>query len=118
MRRALIWPALIVAGAAAAVASMAGSPGTVERQFVVFGFALLCPGLAFVRLLGLRDFWATLTLGVAVSLVLDSLVAEVMVLARLWSPFWGLMLLAGLSAAGAALQVLQAWQAAGHPRRL
>jgi hypothetical protein len=79
------------------------------RPFVVMGFVLVCPGLAFVRLLGLKDRMTELTLSLALSLALGTIVAEVMIVfARLLSPVGGLMVLIGISLDGVALQLIAA----------
>jgi len=72
---------------------------------LVFCFLLVFPGIALGPLLGVDNRWTELTLGVAASLALDTLVAETMVLAKLWSPPAGLAILSAVSLAGVATQL-------------
>ncbi len=80
--------------------------GTPVRPIVTLWFLLICPGMAFVRLLRLEDRLAEVTLAIAVSIALDTVVAAGMVYAKVWSPVLGLLVLAGLTLVGTALQVL------------
>jgi len=75
------------------------------RVAIVFWFMLVCPGMAFVRLLHLRGPIVELTLAIALSIALDTIVAESMVLAKRWSPQWGLVALAVLCGVGAVIQI-------------
>ena len=105
MSAARLWPSAVALSIAAAVA--AGGLPTPARAAVVFVFLLVCPGMAFVPLLGVRRWETALALVVATSLVLDTLVAEGMLLAKLWNPAAGLAILGALSLAGAAAQVVR-----------
>lgn len=75
------------------------------RVAIVFWFMLVCPGMAFVRLLHLRGLLMELTLAIGLSIALDTIVAEGMVLAKRWSPEGGLVALAVLCAVGAVIQI-------------
>jgi len=75
------------------------------RVAIVFWFMLVCPGMAFVRLLHLRGHLVEFTLAIGLSLALDTIVAEGMVLAKRWSPEWGLVALAVLCVVGAVIQI-------------
>jgi nucleoside recognition membrane protein YjiH len=79
--------------------------GAPVRPALVLWFFLICPGMAVVRLLGLKDHLTELTLAVALSIALDLIVAETMVLSNLWSPGGALWTLVGVSIFGAALQL-------------
>jgi hypothetical protein len=87
---------------------MTGAIGAPMRPVIAFWFLLICPGMAFIRLLHLQGWITELTLAIALSLTLDTLVAETMVLNHLWSPQKGLFGLICLSLAGAALQLIEA----------
>ena len=100
----LLPPAVALSIAAAVVAGGLPSPA---RAVVVFVFLLLGPGMAFVPLLHVRSWATAIALVVATSLVLDTLVAEAMLLAKLWSPTAGLAIIGALSLVGAALQVVR-----------
>ncbi len=103
-------PAAPLAAAALAAATVlafaAGGAGT-GRTLLVLAFVLLAPGLGLVPLLGLRDRWAELTLALALSAALTTLVAGLLLAAGAWSPVRALVLLVDLTLLGAALQLLR-----------
>ncbi len=104
---AVVWPVALTAsaiGVAFLTFVQAESP---MRAAVAFWFLLACPGMAFVRVLGVKDALAEWTLAIALSLVLDTLVAEAMLFAGVWSPAWGLGALIGMTGGGIALQLSQ-----------
>jgi hypothetical protein len=76
------------------------------RAPIVLAFVLVCPGLALVRVLGIRALTAQLSLGVALSLALDVLVPAGLLYAGVWSPSAALLILVGLTVAVAAFDVL------------
>jgi uncharacterized membrane protein len=99
------WPTLILISALAVGLLTMTSIASPLRPMLALWFLLVCPGMAFVRLLHLRDSLAEWTLAVALSFALDALVVEIMLYSGLWSPKWGLAVLIGLSMAGAILQI-------------
>ena len=70
------------------------------RVTLVFAFMLVCPGMAYIRLLRLRDPLVELVLAVALSLALDTLVAMVLLYVGPWSPANGLLGLISISLIG------------------
>ena len=74
------------------------------RYLVVVPFVLVCPGLAWARLLRIGDAADTLGVGIALSIALVTLVAQAMALASWWSPGVGYLVLAALTGAGLALE--------------
>jgi hypothetical protein len=62
--------------------------------------------MAFVRLIGIREFFAEMSIAVALSVALDTLVAGVMLYTGSWSPNFGLAVLIGLSLTGVVLQLI------------
>jgi hypothetical protein len=78
------------------------------RPAVTTWFLLVCPGLALVRLLPPRGVVTMLVLAVATSLVLETLLAEIMLEANAWSPNAALGILIALTAAGAGIDWRQA----------
>lgn len=99
------WPLIIIVSAAGAILAKLVGVGSPVQPAIAFWFLLFCPGMAFVRLLAIRDRLAELTLAVALSVTLDTLVSETMVLARVWSSIWALVIIAGFSIAGVLIQV-------------
>jgi hypothetical protein len=96
---------IIIAFAVVCVFATATGLGSPARPAIVFSFLLVCPGLAFVRLLRIQGPLIELTLAIALSIALDVIVAEAMVLTRQWSPELGVTALAGLSVTGAVVQI-------------
>jgi hypothetical protein len=101
----MVWPLVIIASAGLAILAMLGGIGSPVRPVVAFWFLLLCPGMAFMWLFDLEDWYTELALALALSLTLDVIVSETMVLARIWSPTWALAVLAVVSTAGAVFQI-------------
>jgi hypothetical protein len=95
---------LPLALAVAAVAVMLVPAGDGIRIVAVLPFLVLAPGLSLIPLLRLGDRLAELVLGVALSLSLDLLVAQVMVYADGWRPEAGVVAIAGICLCGVALQ--------------
>ncbi len=108
IRSIWMWPTVIAVSAIGVGLVVFGNVASPIRPVIAFWFLLICPGMAFVRLLRIQDNSNELTLAVALSLAIDSVLAIVMVYARLWSPKWGLGILIGISVLGAALQVITA----------
>jgi len=98
------WPVVVTALTVAAVLVLLAGAGPALRAPVVLAFALVGPGMALVPLLRLDDPLAELSLGVALSLALDTLVALAMLYAGAWSPEGALLALAAMSLAGVAAQ--------------
>jgi uncharacterized membrane protein len=81
------------------------------RSIILFGFVLFCPGMSFVHLLQIKDHLAEFVLSITLSLTLSTILAEVMILARLWHPSTELGVLIGLSLLGSVFQVKAVLQA-------
>ena len=99
------WPAVIVGSCVAVAACNWLAVGQPVRSIFVFWFFLICPGLAIVGVLDIQDRLAEAVVAIGLSLALDTGVAIVMVLARIWSPDAGLGVLIGISLLGAAAQM-------------
>jgi hypothetical protein len=110
MLKKLFWPVLIIFSAVLAGIFVWSNSGGILRSILLFWFILICPGMALIRLLQLKDLLSEWVLAVVLSLVLSALVAEFMVVTHLWSPPTGLAVLIGISLMGAALQIIKAFQ--------
>lgn len=73
------------------------------RTPVVFGFAMIGPGLAIVGLLRQRSVLEYLVLAVAFSVSLTTLVAEALAVARFWHPSLAIAILAAVTTVAARL---------------
>jgi hypothetical protein len=100
-----LWPAMLAFSAGGAGVLGLADVHTPARATMTLWFLLVCPGMAYVRLLRVRSYLYTWSLAVALSLALDSLVAETMLYVGVWSPTWGLAILIGLSLVGLALEL-------------
>ena len=105
-RRASLWPTVIAASALAALGVTYAGIGTPLRPLVALWFLAVCPGMALVRLLGLRDLLSELVLAIAVSLSLETIVASIMIYAGRWSPQLSLDVFVGIALVGAGAQAL------------
>lgn len=76
---------LLVASALIALLAMLPNVPVPVRAVAIVGFALVCPGLAWVRLLGVQDRLAEWTLGIATSIAIATLVASLQAYAGAWS---------------------------------
>ena len=102
------WPiAILVSGLVLGTLVLAGVEGPV-RVVVALWFLLVCTGMAFVPLLSIPSLSTELALGVAVSIVLDTLAATVIVLVGGLSATSGVLVLEAICLVGCALQ-LSAW---------
>lgn len=101
------WPPVLILLLAAATDVVIGLNAPLPvRAAVVLGFLVAGPGLAIVPLLRIRQVSVEITLVLALSLALDTLVAESLVLAQAWSAGLALAVLIAISVTGAVLQML------------
>ncbi len=107
MTNKLAWPIAISATALFAGIFAWANFGGIVRSAIIFLFMLLVPGLAYTRLVHIRDFLVEIIIAVAISLVLGTILAESMVFLHIWSPNAGLGALIVLSLLGAYLQARQ-----------
>ena len=106
MRHLIWWPIIIsVSALVLVIVTITGAP---FRPAVAFWFLLICPGMAFVRLLHIEDWVTEFTLAIALSIAINTLVSETMVLAHRWSPEIGLFALICISMLGATCQTIDA----------
>jgi hypothetical protein len=99
------WPTVIVASAAAVAAASIMQVGPPMRPMAAFWFLLVCPGMAFVPLLPIRDRLVQFGFAVALSIGLDGLVSETLLYSRAWSYQGQLAVLIGICLIGTMLQI-------------
>jgi hypothetical protein len=80
------WVAILLISAAAVEATIYHNVPLPVRPIVILWFLLICPGMAFVQLLQIKDALHEMVLAVALSLAIDVIVAMVILYAGLWSP--------------------------------
>ena len=99
------WRLVLGLSTLAAAAAVFGEVTGAVRAPVVLWFVLVCPGLAIVRLLRLREAAAELTLAVALSLALAVIVPTTLLYSGAWSPAAGLAILMAVTCGALALDV-------------
>ena len=99
-RLSLKWPLVVIVSAALAEVFTFNDVASPLRSVITLWFLLICPGMAFIQLLQLREFLYEVVLTVALSLALDLIVATVILYAGLWSPELILRILIALSLVG------------------
>jgi hypothetical protein len=105
LRLSVVGGALTVSALIAVLAMLPHVPVPV-RALAIVGFALVCPGFAWVRLLGIQDRLAEWTLGIATSIAIATLVASIQAYAGAWSPKGTIVLLAVIVLAAVASEPL------------
>jgi hypothetical protein len=104
----IVWPPLAVLLAGVAVLALVLLDGpAVARAVAVLAYLAVVPGLACVRLIRLPDALAQFVVGVALSLGLGVLVAQVMVALGRWSPLLGLCVLVTVGSLAAGLELVR-----------
>jgi len=101
--QALIPGFILVSGVITGVVAFSGIL-PVLRPILVFGFLLVCPGWAFVRLLPIQDPIQQAILAIALSLAIDTVVAVVLLYSGAWSSSTGLLILIAISIAGSLIR--------------
>ncbi len=107
MIRSSWWSLVIILSAIAVTLAIVVNAGTPVRPLLVFWFLLVCPGMAFVQLMHIEERLTELVLAIALSIALDTIIAEIMALNKIWSFRGGLFVLICLSLFGAALQIMR-----------
>ncbi len=100
---ALLPAVLIVFAALSTLVVITGTPAAL-RPVLAFLFLLLVPGLAYARLLPAEDGIILVTLAVALSLAIDTVVAMILLYTGRWSFITAFVIIAVISLVGAVLQ--------------
>jgi hypothetical protein len=101
----IAWPAALLASSAAVAVTTYVWTSSPARPLVTTWFLLVCPGMALVRLLPQRGALTAAVLAIATSLSLETLLAETMLEANLWSPGSTLAILLAVTIAGSLAQL-------------
>jgi hypothetical protein len=99
-------PGVILISSLIVTAAVYGEWPNPLRGILVFGFMLICPGMAFAHLLTSKDQITRFMLVIGLSLALDTAVAEVVLYLGIWSPHLMLMILIGFCCFGLLLKIL------------
>ncbi len=117
MTRSNWWSLIIILSAIALTLVIVANAGAPVRPLLAFWFLLVCPGMAFIQLMHIEERLIELVLAIALSIALDTVVAEIMALNKIWSFKGGLFVLICLSLLGAAIQIMQALSRLPSPTR-
>jgi hypothetical protein len=112
------WSPVVIVGSSglAMFEGVAASGPSPLRTVLVIWFLAVCPGLAAVGLLRLRDPWLEVAIVPALSLAIDVIVGGVLSYAGLWSTAAAIIILVVISVSGALAQDAVADRLA-HPRQ-
>lgn len=86
IRRRALGPIGIIVVAVAATLLVFAAPGSTARPYVVLVFALVCPGMAVVRLFRIDEPLLELAVAIALSIGVELLLSTAMLYLGLWSP--------------------------------
>src|SRR5215216_6304062 len=101
-----IWPGVILISAVLTSMFFFLGYASPFRLMSTLWFLLVCPGMAFVRLLRLDESYYEWTLAIALSISLDAIVACILLYTGLWSITLGLSIVIIISLLGALAQIL------------
>lgn len=104
-----MWPLIISSSAVGIVLAFYYHWAMPLRPMLAFWFLLVCPGMAYVPLVRLRNSVLELVLGAGLSLSVVTLLALVMLYRQTWSVATALHILVGWSLVGALLQLVTGW---------
>jgi len=97
------WPAIILASSVAVAIASLVEANPVVRAPLVLWFSLVCPGLAWVRLLHLGEPLVEAVAAIALSVALSGLTAGAFLYAGHWSPSWIMVALIAITVVGVAV---------------
>lgn len=100
------WPIILVCSTMLAMVSQLINLPVISPFFMAW-FFLACPGIAIVGLLPIKPFSIQISLIFALSIAVNTILAEIMAFTHFWSPTNALLLLAAIVISGAILQVRQ-----------
>jgi uncharacterized membrane protein len=103
--RRCVLPTLLLSSVLILGAILLAGGESALRTLLTVWFLVACPGLALAPLVGLRDALGTVTVAIALSIALDTIVAGALIYADAWSPVAAFMILAAITVAGGARQL-------------
>jgi len=106
-REGWLWPVGILVSVVVVAAGLALDVDPPLRPLISVCFLTVCPGAAWVRLMGIDDGAVRLTIAIAASLSLELLIALGMVYTGWWSVGWGFGIVAAVTVAGAGMDLLR-----------
>lgn len=104
-RLVLVWPITIILSSVAAGLAYFVFTDVAIRPLLVMWFLFVCPGMAVIRLLHLREAAVEWTLALALSFTLDAIIAGIQLYAQVWSPSATFAILIVLCLGGSVAQI-------------
>lgn len=86
-----LWPLVITVSALGVGMVSFWEVETPVRPAISLWFLVVCPGMALVRLLHLREGLTEWAIAIPLSLAIEAGVNEIMLYAGFWAPQWGLL---------------------------
>ncbi len=105
MRNAFWWPVIIIVSALTAGTLTLLDAVPPARVAIGLWFLLVCPGMAYVRLLQIKEDFFELILAIALSIAINTVVSQALLVTNNWSPRGGLLIVIAISITGATLQL-------------
>jgi len=107
------WPIVVVMSSVAALVVFVMGIGQPIAPIVALWFLGVCPGISYVRLLGLTDPLMEMVLAVALSMSIGAVLSVVLLFAGVWSTGLALVLTVWVAVIGAGLEALREFRSAG-----
>jgi hypothetical protein len=98
--RSMIWPAAILASGVLTLLMAELDVKSSIRAPLVIWFLTVCPGMAWIRLLHVKDAKLRWTLAITASLLLALMLGMGMLYSNWWSPTWALVVLVAIAGGG------------------
>lgn len=110
-----IWPMILLLSTLAVCLAAFLDWQSPLRLIIALWFMVVCPGMALVRVFGLRLPVSSWTLAIAFSLAIDSTVGIALLYSGNWSWQTGLIILGSITVAGSILDLLPRQPAGPQP---
>ncbi|UCD65119.1 MAG: hypothetical protein JSW34_06735 [Candidatus Zixiibacteriota bacterium] len=106
MKNTLWWPLIIAVSALATGTLTFLQAVTPLRAAVGFWFLLVCPGMAYVRLLRVKSVFFEWVLAITLSIAIDTIVAQALLVTGNWSSRVALIVVIVVSLPGIPIQII------------
>jgi hypothetical protein len=100
-----LWPIILLLSTTLASFLVFSDISASVRYILVFWFLLVCPGMAYVRLLDIEDKMIEWTLAIALSLGIDTFVSLALLYSGNWSTNRVMVILVAFTFGGIVLQI-------------
>jgi hypothetical protein len=108
-----LWLVMLAAAEAVIAILVYGDVHSPVRVVAVLSFLLICPGMAWIRLLKLDERLTEVVLAIALSVAIDAALPGAMVYAGRWSAGGALAAVLALTLAGATVETIRATRRPG-----